>query len=258
MHQKLLSTVGAVALAFSASVASAAVVSFEQVSSVGGGLVLFESGLALPMAPPPVNVFDGAATAGGSRITVDAAAAARTAGNLLKTSVGDFRGLGGTGSGTSVTGDGAQIQIRSGNNAGRFNVLDFGRNFLDSNDTLGFSWTIANQTGLRGASAFITDPNDAGGKLNVRLTFDGDTTPFFNLQLTDRKDDATIWKLMADFTLVDRPWSTAVFEFRMDKVNDGIGLSNAALNVIPLPAPALLLLSGLGALGGLSLRRRRR
>ena len=257
MRQKFLSTVGAVALAFSAGTASAAVMSFEKVASVGGGLVLFDSGVTLPVAPPPVDVFDGAATAGGNRVTVNGAAAARTAGNLMETSVGDFRGLGGTGSGTSVTGDGAQIQIRSGDNAGRFNVLNIGGNFLDSNDTLGFSWTITNRSGLRGASAFITDPNDAGGKLSVRLSFDGETTPFSSQQLTQKENDGTIWMLMADFTLVDRPWSSAVFEFRMDKVNDGIGLSNAALNVIPLPAPALLLLSGLGALGGLSLRRRR-
>ncbi|MGY6409641.1 MAG: hypothetical protein ACXIUV_01245 [Alkalilacustris sp.] len=206
--------------------------------------------------------FAGAATPGGSNVPVNPLAQDRTAGNTITTAVGTFAGFedGGTGSGTSVTGDGSQIQVRSGNNAGRFNALTAGGNFLDSNDTLGFTWTIQNIWGdsFRGLQAFITDPNDAGGDLSVSFTGNGSATNFTVSDLLTLPENAgarqgagaqnaTIWHL----TLLGHEWETATFSFRMSNLNDGFGISNASVAVIPLPAPVLMLLAALGGLVGL-------
>ena len=137
---------GLTALALSTTALSTATVSFER---FGGPSTL---GVAQP-GRTIVESFDGAATTGGSRVAVNTDARDRTVGNLFRSAVGEFRGLGGTGGGSSVTGNADQIQIRSGDNAGRFNVPEQGGTFLDSNDTLGFSWTIANTASLRRRSS---------------------------------------------------------------------------------------------------------
>ena len=208
--------------------------------------------------------FDGAATEGsssggpGSGAAGDTDAVARTAGNVFDSDangagVGVFRGLGGTGNGLSAIEGGTEIQIRKGNNFGRINVLDPGGNFLDSNDTEGFSWEFGNFDGLREAAAFITDPNDNGGLLRVDLEIDGDTV--WGGSIADSVPGDSRWLLTADLTGIAGDWTSAKFIFT-SAVNDGIGISNATLSAIPLPAPILMLLSGIGVLGGISWRKR--
>ncbi len=246
-------TLGGAVLALSVGVASAATVSFTNVTGDDYQQV---SNDFLPNIGRIVENFDGDATPGGTDIPVDPDAQARTAGNSITTDVGTFAGLGGTGSGDSVTGEGDQIQIRSGENFGRFNPLVEGGNFLDSNDTLGFSWTIQNTFGglLRGFSAFITDPNDSGGQLTVSMFANGDS--IFSQTLVGNPGDGSVWFLAADVTGV--VWDTVVFNFSKNQINDGIGIAGATLHVIPLPAPALLLLSGMGIFGGAAALKRRR
>lgn len=245
---------GALALALSTGGALAATVNFTQVTS--GFQTAYDA--FLPGLDRIVENFAGAATPGGNNVPVNAAAQMRTAGNSFSSPVGTFAGLGGTGSGQSVTGTASQIQIRSGNNHGRLDVLNPGGNFLDSNDTRGFSWTIQNTFGglLRGVSAFITDPNDAGRRLTATLLNDG--VEVFRRELTTALGNGTIWHLTADFTGID--WTTAVFSFDMRGTNDGIGISNATLHVAPIPLPAagLLLIGGLGALAGAGAAKRRK
>lgn len=179
-----------------------------------------------------------------------------TAGNQFDSPVGLFEGVGGTGSGSTAIAPFNEIQVRSGNNGGRFNVLNPGGNFLDSNDTQGFSWTIFNTGNLTRAEAFITDPNDAGGSLSLSLLLNPAANgPVWAGTLVGNPGDASVWKLDADLTSLADGWETATFVFSIQE-GDGIGISNATLSAIPLPAPILLLLSGMGILGGLSMRRR--
>ena len=286
MNMKLMLGASATALLLSANIAAASTLtSTKGTFSLTGpsGVSGFTTANPLPAVPvAPVTPagqvsiqenFAGPATAGGPNIPVNTAAQDITDDDnfgLFRSSVGDFRGLGGTGSGSSVAfgGNNDQIQIRSGNNAGRFNVLgalageDPTGNFLDSNDTNGFSWTIKNSSILQSAWAFLTDPNDAGGRLTVSLFVDG-VDQEDRVQLDGSRGDGLIWLFETNFAGLADGWKLARFDFEImnpdgDPVNDGIGISNATINVIPLPAPALMLLSGLGALGGLSVARRRR
>lgn len=221
-----------------------------------------------------IDNFDGPATPGGNNVPVVTAAQDRTAGNTITTSVGTFAGLGGTGSGNSVTGNNDQIQIRSGDNFGRFNPLtNPGRsgaaeingvqtNFLDSNDTDGFSWTVLNTftRAVTGLQAFITDQNDASGRLTFEWFKDGvlGGSEFFDTA----ENNAQVYHLTVDLRNVS--WDALRFTFDMKHhkdggpVNDGIGIAAATVHVVPLPAPALMMLFGLGALGGLGWSRRNR
>ncbi len=81
----------------------------------------------------------------------------------------------------------------------------------------------------------------------MRLNVDG--TQMFSQTLTQRENNGQIRHLMADFSTMAMDWTTATFAFHMSGTDDGIGISNASLNVIPLPAAALLLLGGLSAFG---------
>ena len=229
----------------------------------------------LPTSLRITENFDGAATLGGAPGgTTGTAATNRTATNAISTSVGLFEGLGGLGAGTTPVNDGSNIQVRSGNVGGRFNVLanpdalnqaEIGgaqTNFLDSNDTFGFTWTITNVWGsnFRGLQAFITDPNDVGGNLTVTMA-NGD---IFSQNIRDllalnenaparqpgnpnRAIDGSIWHLTAMF---EDDWDSLVFTFKKDNLNDGFAISNASISVIPLPAPVLMLLAGIGGLIG--------
>lgn len=242
-------------LALGLSAATAATVSFTNVTALSstGRVAAFND--FLPNAQRIQVGLSGAATPGGNNVTVNLAAQARTAGNTITTNVGVIAGIGGTGSGTTATGNRNQIQIRSGNNGGRFNVLQSGGNFIDSNDTNGFSWTISNDSfgRIRGMSAFLTDPNDAGRRLTVTLRRDG--KQLFSQNFGTALPNSTVWHMRTNFTGIN--WTEAVFRFDNNGTNDGIGLSNMTLHAIPLPAGVWLLLTGLGALGLVTRRRRR-
>ena len=229
----------------------------------------------LPTAIRITENFDGPATLGGAPGgTTGTVATDRTATNAISTSVGVFEGLGGQGTGTTIVNSGTNIQVRSGDVGGRFNVLDnpgslnqaeiggVQTNFLDSNDTLGFTWTINNIWGsnFRGLQAFITDPNDVGGNLTVSVNGDTYSQNIRDLLALDENEDArqpgnptravdgSIWHLTAMF---EGDWDSMVFTFEKDGINDGFAISNASISVIPLPAPLLMLLAGLGGLVGL-------
>ena len=188
------------------------------------------------------------------------------------TNVGTFSPAGGTGAGTSVTGAGDQLQVRSGDNFGRFNPLgnpgvlsDAGlaaqgvtgnTNFLDSNDSRGIFWTISNQAltesfgrAVRSLQAFIIDPNDAGQQLRLSFFVDADVIPVFETQISGSQSDGQVWHFTADnLHLIN--WTTARIEFQNADINDGIAISNIGVAAIPLPAPILMLLAAIAGLVG--------
>lgn len=288
MITKSLLGASAAAILLSAGLASAATVSFNQVGRINNAQNIqpavnaFFAFEALMGGTRIMENFDGAATPGGTaeQSTTGTDAINRTSENTFdEGGPNTFAGLGGRGTGNTRTNDGNYIQIRDGNNGGRVNVMYRAEqagitaaagiggdgNFLDSNDTKGFVWTLTNiWDGLfQGVQAFITDPNDAGGNLQVTATTTGGSTVnLFNNSvagITNKNGnigDGTIWHFTADLRGLD--WERLTVRFDIGMNNDGFGISNLSAHVIPLPAPALLLLSGLGALGGLSLARRRR
>jgi hypothetical protein len=175
--------------------------------------------------------------------------------NPLTTNVGVISGLGGKGTGSSAVNGGAAPMVRTGDVAGRQNITAGGANFLDSNDTLGFSWAI-DFGGLTfdRISFVLTDVADQG----ATLTLSGGGF-FQNYSFTKQANGAINF---VDI-LLDTPMTALTLTFLNNRVNDGFGIDEMSVSLngnapapVPVPAAGLLLASGLGflALG----RRRRR
>ena len=274
----------AVAIIVATGTVSAATVDFKQVGTIADynpavtAFLAFEAQMG---GTRTMENFDGAATPGGTSQNKTTGTPAINRTNENKFDEGGpntFEGLGERGTGNTRTNNGNNIQIRNGNNGGRVNVMHQAAaaritaaqgiggdgNFLDSNDTWGFVWTLENIWGglFQGVQAFITDPNDAGGNLVIEAKWGGSTTlsKIFNVEqivgTTADITNGTIWHFTADLRGLE--WDTLTVKFDMRPKNDGFNITNIGTYVIPLPAPALLLLTGVGTLGGLSVVRRRR
>ncbi|MEM9343999.1 MAG: VPLPA-CTERM sorting domain-containing protein [Pseudomonadota bacterium] len=172
-------------------------------------------------------------------------------GPLLGTGVGTFLSLGGTGSGGTVVGSGTELAIKNegdGNLGGRFNTTLGGEQFLDSNDAFGVGIAFDLGGSLFDTIAFsLTDATDQGATLTIEAT-DGTAMSTSlsglgngNLQLVTIKFD----------TLV----SFAIVTLEDDILNDGFGIDDVYVGTVPLPAAALLMLAGLGAVGALRMKR---
>ncbi len=177
------------------------------------------------------------------------------------TAVGTFSTLGGVGSGGTVTGsiasgnfagnDGSLLAIRDGNVYGRESTTDeiagvandpLGT-FLDSNDTYGIDWDVSLGGALFDRIVFVmTDSTDVGATLTVLA--DGDTEGAASIDLSGFGDgnrklvviNFSEGILFADVTLSN------------DMINDGLAIDDILVGDVPLPAGALLLLTGLGGL----------
>lgn len=176
--------------------------------------------------------------------------------NPLNTNVGVITGLGGKGTGGSAVNGGNAPQVRTGNVSGRQNITTGGANFLDSNDTLGFSWTIdlGGMTFDR-LSFVLTDVADQG----ATLTLSGGGF-FQDYSFTKQANGAINF---VDIML-DMPMSSLTLTFLNNRVNDGFGIDELSVSLagnapapVPVPAAGLLLASGLGFLA-LGRRRARR
>ena len=204
----------------------------------------------------------------------------------IETEAGTFTGLGGGGTGASAVTPVGSIRALAGNNFGRFNVVenptassDSDATFLDSNDSDGIEWTIdrglLDPTGLgvRSFGTFIVDSGDVQGTLTISGLFEFDqdvvapewaSTSFDIGEILPRNQDSknergNVWQLGGNLALLEG-WESLTLTFSMEHPGngfDGFALANSTVGAIPLPAPVLLLLSGVGLLGGLSMRRRR-
>lgn len=178
------------------------------------------------------------------------------------TNVGTFTTVGGIGSGGTVTdvagnfagNNGTQVAVRDGNVYGRSSTTSIitGEQtpgmFLDSNDTLGIIWDVTLGGSMFNRLFFVlTDPTDVGARLTV--TAAGATSvlePFSYLNAQ---------RLLV---VIDFASEVAGAQVRLDngrKLNDGFSIDDISVGVVPLPAPAFLLLAGLGGLA--ALRRKR-
>jgi hypothetical protein len=178
----------------------------------------------------------------------------------LTTAVGVFTTTGGNGTGTSAVGDtnlnseittttkSTNIALRNDtdgqNDGGRFNTTLGGGNYLDSNDTNGFKWTI--DTGVTpGLAAFdrllftLVDVADQRKTLTIRA-LDEDDNEFFLPTTISGQQNATINTVLISFNT-----RVTFAEIQLDKgsANDGFSGDDFVVGAVPLPAAAWMLMS---------------
>jgi hypothetical protein len=175
--------------------------------------------------------------------------------NPQHTQVGSFASFGEKGSGHSVVGDPAGLQVRADSTMpwGRYTTSSgLGGHWLDSNDNLGMAWTVEGLGTFNTLAFFVLDAADVGGKFSIKV---GDTL-FSDIAGADGK------LLNGNIQFVRILLSEAVSSLRVelmhDRSNDGFGVDGAAVALAPIPLPpaALLLVTGVAGLVGLSRHRR--
>jgi hypothetical protein len=187
------------------------------------------------------------------------------------TNVGTFWTMGGTGSGGTVRDpnpdlDGTKLAIRTGSVYGRSSTTDLLASptnidnpndgildkFLDSNDTFGIRWNVDIGSMFTKLVFVLTDATDVGAQMTIK-TEGASNAYLFGLGEANRR------LVVIDFGGAV-PWAEITF-FNSNKntgegfINDGFSIDDVAVSAVPLPAPALMLLAGLGGLA--ALRRKR-
>lgn len=182
--------------------------------------------------------------------------------NGFATNVGLFSSLGGTGSGGTVTGagfanDGTKLALRDGNVFGRVSTtrdltgLSSDDMFLDSNDTHGIIWDV-----MLGAQRMfdrivftITDAAEFGNSMEI-------TTPYGTTVISSAGGSKKrLIEIDFGMAISSAQITLGHFSGSNPRTNDGFSIDDIAVNEVPLPASALLLLGGLGGLA--ALRRRK-
>ncbi len=167
----------------------------------------------------------------------------------IGTSVGSFTGLGGTGNGLQEAFgcrkylQQHRVAVRSVHERATSCRSDWS---INAADTLGIAWSAFLPGGGKfGSLVFaLRDATDQGATLTVET--DGSTASFSGLVNDNRQ------LIVIDF---GGAVSSAMITMRSSKVNDSFTIDGAALNAVPLPAAALLLLGGLGVMAGLRKRK---
>jgi hypothetical protein len=171
------------------------------------------------------------------------------------TKAGSFTSLGGSGAGFSAIDGGHSLEVRGDNTMpwGRYDLdgVVSGK-WLDSNDTHGMRWDIADHGKFNALAFFLIDAADVGAKFSIKV---GDTLYANLLGGSGRTSNGNIQLVTI---LLDKAVDTLSVQLMHDKLNDGFGVDGATLaHVAPIPVPpaAALLVTGLLAFG--AVRRRR-
>jgi hypothetical protein len=170
----------------------------------------------------------------------------------LSTAVGSFTTAGPIGNGStcgalSLIGDCHNIALQQdpGQNGQGNLVPDNGEWSLNSNDTQGIIWTASlGGTLFDGLVFAIGDAADAGAR-TLRIVAGGAERIFNNLGNNNERFVTITFDTKVD---------TATVEI-LTSENDGFTIDGAVINAVPLPASALLLLGGAGALIGFGRRK---
>jgi hypothetical protein len=184
------------------------------------------------------------------------------------TKVGNFSTLGGTGSGGTVQdpvskgnfpgNNGNLLAIRDGNVYGRTSTTDLIAGaansktpdlFLDSNDTDGIKWVVGVGSMFNKLIFTLTDAADQ--RAILRITTAGAQPIEFRSQASGNRQI-----IIVDFGgFVNSAEITMRNFFKNGRRDDGFSIDDVAVSVVPLPAPAFMLLAGLA--GFAAFRRKR-
>ncbi|MEM9343998.1 MAG: VPLPA-CTERM sorting domain-containing protein [Pseudomonadota bacterium] len=184
---------------------------------------------------------------GSSFVLEDFESLGGTLDDAIPTAVGTFQAAGAVGSGGTVIPTAGDLVVRNDNAGGRFDVVG-GAFYLDTNDNEAVIWNVDTGSAFDTIVFSITDATDVGATLTI--TADGGSTKSVDLS---GLDNGNLQLITVKFGAVI-PTASIVLE--NSKINDGFGLDGAYVGVVPLPASALLMLGGLGAIGALRLRRK--
>lgn len=179
----------------------------------------------------------------------------------LVTAVGTFTRDGGNpGGGGTVTNTDAQafgntgegVTVRDGTVFGRSNSTTGGKMFFDSNDLERVLFHVSlGGTAFTSLSFTLVDAADVGAAFSIFV--DGASVADYTLGHDPSIPNGVRKVINVDF---GGAVTSAKILFTSIPEDDGFGMDDFVVQAIPLPAPALMLLGGLGALG--ALRRRRR
>ena len=181
--------------------------------------------------------------------------------NGFSTNVGTFSSLGGKGSGGTVSNagfanDGTKLALRDGNVYGRVSTTrDLTGNsaddmFLDSNDTQGIVWDVMLGAGrMFDRIVFtLTDAAEFGNSMKIATAY-GEAVYSNSGNGEKRLVEIYFGKAVGSAKI-----TLGHFKGSNPRTNDGFSIDDIAVNEVPLPASALLLLGGLGGL--MAMRRR--
>lgn len=176
------------------------------------------------------------------------------------TGVGTFSRNGGdSGSGGTVTqagwNTGQGVALRSGNVFGRVDTTSSllggeGNWFFDSNDLTNIKWEVNTGSMFDKLIFSLTDAADQGATFSICL----DTAPSCDTYQLSGQSPSSKRLVEIDFGAAV---SGGTILFDNGPRNDGFGIDDIAVSVLPLPTSALLLLGGLGALGATRARKKR-
>lgn len=200
-----------------------------------------------------IEDFESTSTDAGFVGFADAGATSGELSGVLSTDVGTFQTVGGTGgagtcSENSLSGSCNQIALTDGDNGfdqGNL-VPDNGTWALNNNDTLGIVWNVALAAGgMFDRVVFaLRDIADRDG-IKVTISADGATPEVVGPGLlSDNKNIVVV-----DFGGAGVSSATITVQNNNANPADSFSLDGAAVQAVPLPASALLLLGGLGLLG---------
>lgn len=176
------------------------------------------------------------------------------------TAVGNFSAHGHAGTGGSVVGDGAKLQVRGDNSMrwGRYSTepsaaASLGGNWLDSNDNTGITWEVAGIGPFNLLAFYVTDAADVGGHFSIKV---GDML-FSDLAGGQRLANGNIHLFRV---LLDETVDSLTLQLMHHRTNDGFGIDGvtvAKASPVPLPPAAALMLPGLALIVAARRRRRR-